>query len=415
MMRTARLTRRGFLRLAVALPLVVLAVAAVVRGAAGEATASMVRAMVAYAGVAVWGWRISSSLPPADGLTEAQFGPPLYVTLSLAVLGGMAVMQEQGVTRPIGAVEAPPAAKRRAARRGVCLSGTHSVGVRRLGRAERRDGRNEARVVTAPALADLQALASRLRQAGPRYTSYPSVPFWRTDVGDAGYRAALAELAANQDDPPIAVYVHLPFCLTRCSYCGCHAVVNRQPTAPDRYLDHVAIEIDRVASLVGPRRRVTQMHWGGGTPNFLSDTQLRRLAALIGGAFDLTPDAEISLEMDPRAAHPEQAGLLRELGFNRVSLGVQDLDPSVQEAIGRRLHPRRRPFDCSNNAGRQLSPASTSIWSTGCRSRLRRRSSARSSASSSWRRTGLRRSATPTCRTCAESTRHRRVGAPGGG
>jgi oxygen-independent coproporphyrinogen-3 oxidase len=189
--------------------------------------------------------------------------------------------------------------------------------------------------VTAPALADLQALASRLRQAGPRYTSYPSVPFWRTDIGDAGYRAAVAELAAHQDDP-IAVYVHLPFCLTRCSYCGCHAVVNRQPSAPDRYLDHVAIEIDRVASLAGPRRRVTQMHWGGGTPNYLSDTQLRRLAALIGGAFDLTPDAEISLEMDPRAAHPEQAGLLRELGFNRVSLGVQDLDPSVQEAIGRR-------------------------------------------------------------------------------
>jgi hypothetical protein len=97
MMRTARLTRRGFLRLAVALPLVVLAVAAVVRGAAGEATASMVRAMVAYAGVAVWGWRISSSLPPADGLTRLWYGPPLYVTLSLAVLGGMAVMQEQGV------------------------------------------------------------------------------------------------------------------------------------------------------------------------------------------------------------------------------------------------------------------------------------------------------------------------------
>jgi hypothetical protein len=97
MMRTARLTRRGFLRLAVALPLVVLAVAAVLRGAAGEATASIVRAMVAYAGVAVWGWRISSRLPPADALTRLWYGPLLYVTLSLAVLGVMAVTHEQGV------------------------------------------------------------------------------------------------------------------------------------------------------------------------------------------------------------------------------------------------------------------------------------------------------------------------------
>jgi oxygen-independent coproporphyrinogen-3 oxidase len=189
--------------------------------------------------------------------------------------------------------------------------------------------------MTAPAVADLQTLATRLPPNGPRYTSYPSVPFWRPDVGDAAYREALADLAAHPDDA-IALYVHVPFCVTRCSYCGCHAVVNRLPAAPDRYLDHLAVEIERVASLAGPRHRVTQVHWGGGTPNYLKDAQLRRLGALIGGAFDLAPDAEISMEMDPRAAHPEQAALLRELGFNRVSLGVQDLDPTVQAAIGRR-------------------------------------------------------------------------------
>jgi oxygen-independent coproporphyrinogen-3 oxidase len=187
--------------------------------------------------------------------------------------------------------------------------------------------------VTQPALSELRAVASRLEAAAPRYTSYPSVPFWHP-IGGAAYREALAALAARENDP-LALYVHLPFCLTRCSYCGCHAVVNRQPGAVDRYLDDLAIEIDRVASLAGARR-VTQMHWGGGTPNYLGDAQLRRLAALVHSAFAVAPDVELSLEVDPRAAHGGQADLLRELGFTRISMGVQDLDPTVQEAIGRR-------------------------------------------------------------------------------
>ena len=171
-----------------------------------------------------------------------------------------------------------------------------------------------------PSLVELLALASRLPAAGPRYTSYPSVPFWRAEADDAGYRAALASLGERPFEP-VGVYVHVPFCLTRCSYCGCHAVVNRAPAAPDRYLDHVALEVERAASLVGPRL-VTQLHWGGGTPNYLTEAQLRRLAELLGGAFTLAPDAEVSVEVDPRAAYPGQAWLLRELGFNRVSLGV---------------------------------------------------------------------------------------------
>jgi oxygen-independent coproporphyrinogen-3 oxidase len=188
--------------------------------------------------------------------------------------------------------------------------------------------------MTSPPLGELQALACRLRQAAPRYTSYPTVPFWSAEPSDTGYREALATLAARPDDP-VAVYVHLPFCLTRCSYCGCHAVVNHAPSALDRYLDHLALELEQVSGLAGGRRRVVQLHWGGGTPNYLSDAQLRRLAALLRGAFDLAPGAEVSVEVDPRAAHPGQPGLLRELGFNRVSLGVQDLDPGVQAAIGR--------------------------------------------------------------------------------
>jgi oxygen-independent coproporphyrinogen III oxidase len=183
-------------------------------------------------------------------------------------------------------------------------------------------------------LGELVALAAELRREGPRYTSYPSVPFWHPEPSDSAYRDALAALASRPHEP-VAVYVHLPFCLTRCTYCGCHAVVNRAPAAPDRYLDHVAVEIERVATRAGPRQ-ITQLHWGGGTPNYLTGDQLRRLAGLFCGAFTLAPDAEVSIEMDPRAAHPGQAWVLRELGFNRVSLGVQDLDPAVQEAIGRR-------------------------------------------------------------------------------
>jgi oxygen-independent coproporphyrinogen-3 oxidase len=185
-----------------------------------------------------------------------------------------------------------------------------------------------------PSLPELITLAAGLPPAGPRYTSYPSVPFWHAETHDAAYREALAALAGRPAEP-VAVYVHLPFCLTRCAYCGCHAVVNRAPAAPERYLDHLALEIERVTALAG-RRLVAQVHWGGGTPNYLTDDQLRRLAGLLRGAFTFAPDAEISIEMDPRAAHPGQAWLLRELGFNRVSLGVQDVDPAVQDAIGRR-------------------------------------------------------------------------------
>jgi oxygen-independent coproporphyrinogen-3 oxidase len=107
------------------------------------------------------------------------------------------------------------------------------------------------------------------------------------------------------------------------------------PGAPDRYLDHVAIEVERLVSLAG-KRLVTQLHWGGGTPNYLTREQVERLAGLVRGGFELAADAEVSIEMDPRVARAEQPWLLRELGFNRVSLGVQDLDPAVQDAIGRR-------------------------------------------------------------------------------
>jgi oxygen-independent coproporphyrinogen III oxidase len=169
---------------------------------------------------------------------------------------------------------------------------------------------------------------------GPRYTSYPTVPIWSHDFGEADYREALAAVAARPDDT-ISVYVHLPFCAERCAYCGCNATVTRHDHVVDHYLDRVERELAMVAPLLGERRRVVQLHWGGGTPNFGTEAHARRLMAMLNDAFAIDFSGEISLEMDPRIGTREQVVLYRELGFNRVSLGVQDIDPRVQTAIGR--------------------------------------------------------------------------------
>jgi oxygen-independent coproporphyrinogen III oxidase len=174
----------------------------------------------------------------------------------------------------------------------------------------------------------------RYNKPGPRYTSYPTVPIWSHDFGEDDYREALASVAARADDT-ISVYVHLPFCAERCAYCGCNATVTRHDHVVDRYLDRVERELALVAPLLGGRRRVVQMHWGGGTPNFGTEAQARRLMRLLDDVFAIDRTGEISLEMDPRIGTREQATLYRDLGFNRVSLGVQDIDARVQEAIGR--------------------------------------------------------------------------------
>jgi oxygen-independent coproporphyrinogen III oxidase len=180
----------------------------------------------------------------------------------------------------------------------------------------------------------LPTLLQRHTQPGPRYTSYPSVPFWSNDFGEADYLAALREVEAAPGEP-LSLYVHLPFCARRCFYCGCNAVVNHHADAVDRYLDHLEMEIAMVAGRIGAGRRVTQLHWGGGTPNYLNARQTRRLMSVFGRAFAIAGDAEVSIEIDPRIASAEQVTMLREVGFNRVSMGVQDFDPRVQAAIGR--------------------------------------------------------------------------------
>jgi oxygen-independent coproporphyrinogen-3 oxidase len=177
-------------------------------------------------------------------------------------------------------------------------------------------------------------LLARFNKPGPRYTSYPPVPFWDATFGEAEYRRALATVAADPD-ATLSLYVHLPFCAERCAYCGCNATVTKHAHVVDAYLDRVEAELALVAPQLGGRRRVVQLHWGGGTPNFLTAAQTRRLFTLLDGAFAIDRGGEISVEMDPRIGTAEQLDLYRELGFNRLSFGVQDINAEVQVAIGR--------------------------------------------------------------------------------
>jgi oxygen-independent coproporphyrinogen III oxidase len=180
-------------------------------------------------------------------------------------------------------------------------------------------------------------LATLLRQydrPGPRYTSYPTAVEFNTGFGDAQYRARL-EAAAGRGDEPLSLYAHLPFCRERCSYCGCMVIITQKREVAARYLDYLEREIAMLAAALGGRRRVVQHHWGGGTPTYLDLAQIERLDRAISRAFHIDRDAEKAIEIDPRVTTREQLVLLRQLGFNRLSMGIQDFTAAVQEAINR--------------------------------------------------------------------------------
>ncbi|MEN9818413.1 MAG: hypothetical protein RLZ32_2293 [Gemmatimonadota bacterium] len=179
------------------------------------------------------------------------------------------------------------------------------------------------------------ALLARYDVPGPRYTSYPAVPDWRGALDGASWARHLAALGRpDAGAHPLALYLHLPFCAARCLYCGCNATVTTRRAVVDRHLDRLAAELALVGGAIGARPRVAELHWGGGTPNFLEDDQLERMYALLAARFDLT-GAACSVEADPRLVTRSQLERLVALGFRRISFGVQDLDPRVQAAIGR--------------------------------------------------------------------------------
>jgi oxygen-independent coproporphyrinogen III oxidase len=181
-------------------------------------------------------------------------------------------------------------------------------------------------------------LLRRLDTNGPRYTSYPTADRFHEGHTSGHYERALkarATLARLNAAPPLAIYVHLPFCESVCYYCACNKVVTRHHERAAEYLEALEREISLHERALGVRQRVTQLHFGGGTPTFLTDAELSRLMAAIGMAFDLAPDAECGIEVDPRTANRGRLQHLAALGFNRISFGVQDFDPDVQQAVHR--------------------------------------------------------------------------------
>lgn len=177
-------------------------------------------------------------------------------------------------------------------------------------------------------------LLIRYDKPGPRYTSYPTAPEWQKSFGQTDYREALAD-AASRPDEPLSAYFHIPFCHERCIFCGCNIVVTKKEGVADEYLDYLEKEMSIAAPALGERRTLMQLHWGGGTPTYLTVPQIERLMTSIQSHFKFGEGAEIAIEVDPRVTSREQVFRLRELGFNRISMGVQDLNPKVQEAITR--------------------------------------------------------------------------------
>jgi oxygen-independent coproporphyrinogen III oxidase len=180
-------------------------------------------------------------------------------------------------------------------------------------------------------------LLARYDVVGPRYTSYPTAPSFREDFGEREYRAFARETNEDPIPSPLSLYVHVPFCESPCFYCGCTRLITRDHGHAARYLDHLEQEIALQSELFDWDRTAVQLHLGGGTPNFLDAGELARLTEALGRSFRLETgdERDFSIEIDPRFAATGLMDALARLGFNRVSLGVQDFDPAVQRAINR--------------------------------------------------------------------------------
>jgi oxygen-independent coproporphyrinogen-3 oxidase len=183
-------------------------------------------------------------------------------------------------------------------------------------------------------IVDPQLLA-RFDKPGPRYTSYPTADRFVEAFGPEAYRAALRNRRGNKLARPLSLYVHLPFCNTICYYCACNKVITKDHGRSAKYIRYLAREMDLVVAETGEGHRIAQLHWGGGTPTFLNPLELRELMGAIRSRFDMPSDGEYSIEVDPRSADPITVAVLGELGFNRISMGVQDFDPEVQRAVNR--------------------------------------------------------------------------------
>ncbi|WP_415059723.1 oxygen-independent coproporphyrinogen III oxidase [Congregibacter sp.] len=178
-------------------------------------------------------------------------------------------------------------------------------------------------------------MARKYATSGPRYTSYPTAPQFSEDFDLTRYRNWQSRNDAHTD--PLSLYVHIPFCHDICYYCACNKVVTRKDSVAARYIKQLTQELEMQSQLVGKDRPVTQMHWGGGSPTYLNDGEVTELMHKLASRFRLLDKGyrEYSIEIDPRTVSAATIALLKGVGFNRISLGVQDFDPVVQQAVNR--------------------------------------------------------------------------------
>ena len=179
------------------------------------------------------------------------------------------------------------------------------------------------------------ALIRKYGGNGPRYTSYPTADRFIEAFDDRAYGHYLGQRAVGRLTRPLGLYLHVPFCDTLCFYCACNKIATRDRARAHRYAVAVGREIELVGQALGRECKVARMHWGGGTPTFLSEADSAWLIGRLRETFDFDPHGEFAIEVDPRRAAPDRIAQLASLGFNRLSVGVQDFDPAVQRAVNR--------------------------------------------------------------------------------
>ncbi|APW42455.1 oxygen-independent coproporphyrinogen III oxidase [Rhodoferax saidenbachensis] len=188
-------------------------------------------------------------------------------------------------------------------------------------------------------------LLRRFDVAGPRYTSYPTADRFVEAFGADDYAQALAQRRSGAAALalPLSLYVHIPFCESLCYYCACNKIITKHHDRATAYLRYLSREVDLHTALIGRGQTVSQLHLGGGTPTFLNDGELRELMDMLRRSFNFAPGGEYSIEVDPRTIDVKRLDTLAELGFNRLSFGVQDFDPAVQKAV-HRVQPAEQVF-----------------------------------------------------------------------
>ena len=177
---------------------------------------------------------------------------------------------------------------------------------------------------------------AKYNRPGPRYTSYPTAPVWNDSFGPGDLEKVFGE--AESAKTPVSLYMHIPFCESLCLFCACNVVIQKNKSVAPPYLDVLKRETERVSRSISKDRPVVQFHWGGGTPTYLSPEQIEDLFEFTRERFHFAPDSEIGIEVDPRVTSRAHLEKLRKLGFNRLSMGIQDFQPEVQKAV-HRLQP----------------------------------------------------------------------------